>query len=228
MQNSAASRVDACFGGKTAIVTGAASGIGRAPAAELLRAGARVVLADIQVDRLAATVAETMTTDGYGDKVPMTAPGRLVCFLVMLTGVVVISLFTAAATSLLTVSHLRPRVPSKGDLPHAVSVAIEGSTAAEYLRRNRLPLVTAQTFDEAQRILERGDAAAFVHPRVALQAGLHRHPGRVLILPLALEEQFYAFPLPSNAAHRAWLNRALQAQLDSPEWDATAARYLRE
>ena len=40
------------FAGRTAIVTGAGSGIGRATAVRLAREGARVVAADISADRL--------------------------------------------------------------------------------------------------------------------------------------------------------------------------------
>ena len=44
--------------GKTIIITGAASGIGKASAAACLQAGANVVLNDIEADKLAATVGE--------------------------------------------------------------------------------------------------------------------------------------------------------------------------
>jgi len=44
--------------GKTAVVTGAASGIGKATALELARAGARVIMADINEQRGAETQRE--------------------------------------------------------------------------------------------------------------------------------------------------------------------------
>lgn len=52
--------------GRAAIVTGAAHGLGRAMAQALLRAGADVVFADIDVDASRAAVAETALQPGCG------------------------------------------------------------------------------------------------------------------------------------------------------------------
>src|SRR5438552_3203899 len=57
--------------GKVAIVTGAATGIGRATARLFARAGARLVLADVRGDELERTVAEVRA--GGGDAVAQTA-----------------------------------------------------------------------------------------------------------------------------------------------------------
>jgi NAD(P)-dependent dehydrogenase (short-subunit alcohol dehydrogenase family) len=55
------------FSGKVAIVTGGASGIGRALGEELARSGAKVVLGDIQTDQL-DSVVNAMTQSEYSVK----------------------------------------------------------------------------------------------------------------------------------------------------------------
>ena len=51
------------YRGKVAIVTGAASGLGRATALALVRSGARVLAVDVTADGLAATAAEAASDD---------------------------------------------------------------------------------------------------------------------------------------------------------------------
>lgn len=57
------------FEGKVALVTGGASGIGRATALRLSKGGAKVVLADMQVDKLAAVKAEIEANGGQAHTV---------------------------------------------------------------------------------------------------------------------------------------------------------------
>ena len=54
--------------------------------------------------------AVTMTTVGYGDKVPKTPGGRAIAVVWMYTAIVIISIFTASVTSILTLSQLESNV----------------------------------------------------------------------------------------------------------------------
>lgn len=170
----------------------------------------------------------TMMTVGYGDRVPITWAGRMLCFTMMLSGVIVTSLFTAAATSALTVAHLQPRVRAPSDLKHVVSAAVAGSSGEEYLRRHSFPVLTVPDVAAARRALAQGDAVAFVHDRIELRAAFDRQPGRFIVLPLNLEEEFFAFPLTADPQRQRQVNVALQEFIDSDEWDRIDAAYLGE
>jgi NAD(P)-dependent dehydrogenase (short-subunit alcohol dehydrogenase family) len=66
------------FHDKTALVTGAGSGIGRALAAALAQRGAKVILADVDEAGVKAAAAETGGTAIVCDLADSQAPGRLV------------------------------------------------------------------------------------------------------------------------------------------------------
>ena len=60
--------------------------------------------------------AVTLTTVGYGDKVPRSLGGRLIALVWMFAGLFIIAGFTAAVTSALTLTELRSKVNGPADL----------------------------------------------------------------------------------------------------------------
>ncbi len=169
----------------------------------------------------------TMMTVGYGDKVPITWAGRLLCFVVMLTGVVIISLFTATAGATLTVSHLQSRVNGLADLRKVVSVTTNNSPAADFLRNNGYKALYVSSFDEAIKKLASGEAAAFIHDRLRVQTRLRKDESLgVVILPVALKEDYYACTLPAASPYQGWVNQSLEELLESDEWQRIRGNYL--
>ena len=82
--------------------------------------------------------AVTMTTVGYGDRVPKTLGGRLMAVIWMFSAILIISSFTASVTSTLTLARLESNVSGPRDL-HRVRVAtIMDSTSGRLFvsRRN--------------------------------------------------------------------------------------------
>ena len=65
------------FRGKVAVITGGASGIGRALAEALISEGARIVLADIEESALMATAAELSDTGADVHAIPTDSRGTI-------------------------------------------------------------------------------------------------------------------------------------------------------
>ncbi len=163
--------------------------------------------------------AVTMTTVGYGDKAPVTLIGRLLALVWMLAALVMVSTFTAAITSALTVGQLSNRIQSADDLRGKRLLSVADSTSAQWLAQRQLQPQLYADVDQALEILAGGKADAVIHDEPLLRWTIsHRHAGELATLPLILERQDYAIALPERSPLREDLNRALLERIASPRW----------
>lgn len=171
--------------------------------------------------------AVTMTTVGYGDKAPVTLPGRLVAIVWMFVSVITISGFTAAIASSITVENLSTVVSGEEDLPRVRVGTLAKTSSASYLESAG---IGHRTYPDIQALLQAVandeiDAAVYDIPLLRYhlqQSGLKK----LRILPETLLPQDYAFVLPEKSELTEPLNRALLRQLPSDQWPQIQQRYL--
>lgn len=171
--------------------------------------------------------AVTLTTVGYGDKVPKTLPGRLIGLVWMFSGLFIVASFTAAVTSALTVNQLRSRVAGPADLPRVKVATVAGSTSADYLRTRHIRFRSFETVELALQCLTEARCEAVVYDAPILRhLVLQAEEGDVFVLPVTFERQSYAFALPSNSPLREPINQSLLQRTSSSAWEDTLQRYL--
>jgi ABC-type amino acid transport substrate-binding protein len=171
--------------------------------------------------------AVTMTTVGYGDKAPRTAPGRLVALVWMFVGVVLVAGFTAAMASSLTVLHFESRVQGPQDLPGVRVAAVTESTGASYLDRNGVRYTGYRNASVALEALVRGEQDAMVYDEPLLRYLANRElKGQVTVLPRVFARQDYAIALPPDSPRRERINQAVLRETTSDEWVELIQRYL--
>jgi polar amino acid transport system substrate-binding protein len=173
--------------------------------------------------------AVTMTTVGYGDKAPRTAGGRIVGLIWMFASILLISSFTAAIASALTVSQLETGVSGPEDLPGLRVGTLRDSTSEAYLRRNHITGATYDTPRAALQALLAGQVDAVVYDAPILRYLVNtelRAPLRVL--PRVFEPQSYAIALPPESALREPINRLVLRKTAEPQWRDLLYRYLGE
>jgi len=128
--------------------------------------------------------AVTMTTVGYGDKAPITFGGRMVALIWMFAAIIIISGFTAAITSSLTVTQLESPVKGPKDLPKVRVGTLVHTTSASYLENNRISFRSYKTPVEALKEIVDGKLDAFVYDAPILRYLVHKEfPGRLDVLP---------------------------------------------
>ena len=171
--------------------------------------------------------AVTMTTVGYGDKAPKTLGGKLIGLVWMFAAIIIISSFTAAIATSLTVDRLASGINGVQDLGSARVVTVEGSAAADSLRDRGIAFSTRAELEEglAELADERVDAVVYDAPLLNFRV-LNEYAGTLEVLPSVFDRQDYAFALPQGSDLREPINRAILEYLASDEWRDTLTEYL--
>jgi len=154
----------------------------------------------------------TMTTVGYGDRAPVTVPGRLVASVWMVVALLTASSLTAFLATALTLSQISAgEVRSASDLRGAAVAVVEGTTSEAFARRRGARTVPAADVDDALEKLVAKDVDAVVFDRPVLRWYLAEHPTTGVALSEASYEPVgYGFALPHGSVDlRREINVAL-------------------
>lgn len=171
--------------------------------------------------------AVTMTTVGYGDKAPRTLGGRIVGFVWMFTAIVVISFFTAAIASSLTITQLDSRVSGQEDLPQARVGSLEGAAAVGYLEADGVTVESYRSIPAGLDALADGTLDAFVHDAPILRYySQDEYQGRTRVLSGTFVEQYYGIALAPDSEYRDRINPILLEFIASEEWTQLKERLL--
>lgn len=169
--------------------------------------------------------AVTMTTVGYGDKAPITAPGRSVAVIWMFAGLILTATFTAQLTASLTANAIRSPVTSISDLPGLRVGNVEDAASTDILRDMGVRALPYPDVPTGLAALATAEIDAFVHdtPILIWEEGA---VSGVAIAPVSFAPQDYAMILPQNSPMREAVNRALLDIMSSDEWTMILRRYL--
>lgn len=172
--------------------------------------------------------AVTMTTVGYGDKAPKTVGGRIVALIWMFAGLIMISGFTAAIASALTVDKLDVGINSMSDLYNVRVGTVKSSSSEDFLKRNGLNYITISNVEEGLKLISDKRIDAFVHDAPILKYSIKSRniSNEIKVLPIVLDPINYGFALPTNSPLREAINRSILREIDKDEWKTMVNSYL--
>jgi polar amino acid transport system substrate-binding protein len=171
--------------------------------------------------------AVTMTTVGYGDKAPQTIAGRILGLIWMFASIIIISGFTAAIATSLTVGQLEQSITGIGDFHGKRVVTVKGSTSAAFLDDKLVHYSTTPSVSDALDRLAAGKADAVVYDLPILRYLVRqRHADTLRVLPNLFARQDYGIALPQGSPLRERFNRSILKIIQSPEWDRMVEGYL--
>ncbi|MET0028603.1 MAG: transporter substrate-binding domain-containing protein [Candidatus Thiodiazotropha sp.] len=171
--------------------------------------------------------AVTMTTVGYGDKAPATLVGRMLGLIWMFASIIIISGFTAAIATSLTVGQLEQSINSIDDFHGKRLLTVEGSTSAAFLDEKLVRYQTVPGVEEALQRLAAGEADAVVYDLPILRYwASNRFAGSLRVLPNRFLHQDYGIALPPGSSLRETLNRDILSIIEGSEWPRMVQGYL--
>ncbi|MCP5064586.1 MAG: transporter substrate-binding domain-containing protein [Ignavibacteriae bacterium] len=172
--------------------------------------------------------AVTMTTVGYGDKTPKTIGGRTIALIWMFAGLIMISGFTAAIASALTVDSLEYDISNLNDLHNLRVGTVVNSSSVEYLNQNGVNFITAKNVKAGISLIQENKLDAFIYDAPILKYFIKTNniSNQIKILPLVLNPISYGFAIPSNSELREKINRVLLKEINNSEWKTIVNSYL--
>jgi len=171
--------------------------------------------------------AVTMTTVGYGDKTPQTPLGRFLAFLWMFFGILLVSAFTGAFASSLTVSRLHSDVSRLSDLSRYRTGVLEGSLGHGALSALGITVDTFRTPEQGMAALAEGQIGAFVTSEATLRYMNHfKYGDRFEVVQLPTTKVSFAMAARPNFPLLREINIALVAETTRLEWESDVQRWL--
>ena len=170
--------------------------------------------------------AVTMTTVGFGDKVPRTVAGRLLGIVWMFSGIILISSFTAAITSSLTVAHLESKIRTIADLPNVSVGTIKDTTSEFLLKEKHIFYITYPSPIDGLKAIQMGEIDAFVYDAPILRyLSLHHFNNELKILPQRIAHQDYGIALPPGSSLREPVNQVMLDAIKEDWWQDILFKY---
>jgi polar amino acid transport system substrate-binding protein len=169
----------------------------------------------------------TMTTVGYGDKAPKTFGGRFVATLWMFTSIILISSFTAAITTSLTVDELKGKVRGFQDLPFIRVGGLADSQSLEQLIENGIAAIPFKSTQDGLRAVAENRINAFIFDEAILKHLVKtEYPDQLRVLAETLNHYYIGMAVPPSSPLLEQLNRALLRVMNKEEWDRLVVKYL--
>ena len=180
--------------------------------------------------------ASTVTGVGYGDKIPATFIGRMISFVWMLMGVLLVAGFTATVASSMSAARISDsgrNVEQLGDLRHYSCGVMRGSFTEQILIRDGIDCATFETYEEAFQALNNDRIETVIGDKICLryyvkQWAQRKPPVHFVVSSVTNENIFIGIPVRPGLPEYHEINMALLRTIYTEAWQGALRRWLGE
>lgn len=173
--------------------------------------------------------AVTMTTVGYGDKVPQTLTGKVIGIVWIFASIILLSLFTANASAIITSAKIESAIQTIGDLKRVRVGAVANSSGEEFLLREGIDYRPYTDYDTAIQAVIDGEVDCIVSNVPFLQYfNNSKYHQELAISPKWLLKNNMGIALQDDSPLREDIDRVLLQKITEPRWQSAVYKYLGE
>jgi len=168
----------------------------------------------------------TLTTIGYGDKAPVTLPGRVVAMLWMLIGLGVSASLTAAIVSLAAQGNKPLALPN--DLLESTNYVVEGHDVTEYLTPQSIPYTEMEDIAKAFKRAEGSDKESVyvLGNEMELQYYISNNSSNYTVQPTRLAPNYFAIGYRNDLPQASQLSKSVEDVMFSKAWSNWLKEYV--
>jgi len=171
--------------------------------------------------------AVTMTTVGYGDKTPVSPLSRLLTFVWMMFGVLVLAVFTGSVSSSLTMADITSGIIRLNELNKFDVGVLKGSRMDELIESRGIPAVRYGTLKEGLDALQsRESISAFAGDDISLGYAISRgYAGQFHLSLIPAAELNHSFAFRPGLPNMELINADLMQITLAPDWRTRCEKW---
>ncbi len=173
--------------------------------------------------------AVTLTTVGYGDKIPKSKGGKITAFVLMFSGLLFISGLTASISSNLTVNQLTNNPETFNEFK-ALKVGTNKKSSTEHFLKTHFfkNIKPYKNIKEGLKSLSKNEIDAFVYDEPILKYYIREDSSlqKLSTLPIRFDVQFYAFGLSKkNAVLEEVISQKILEITETQKWQVLLSEF---
>ena len=171
----------------------------------------------------------TMTTVGYGDKVPLSFAGKTIALLWMFSSIIIISSITGSIAATLTIKNFNEKIETIDDVRVLQVGTMKSSSSEEFLIKQHFHYINTnfETIEDGLKAVANKEIDAFIYDEAIVKylitdLGLNN---KIKISSYKMNAIYYSFSVPEGSALLDKINLSLINDLESVNWIGTLNKY---